>query len=169
MLMKKRAANFELLRVISMILIILLHSLSYGGTREIYSFGSVGYVICSFFRGFSYLGVNCFVMLTGWFMCESSFRIKRVMQIWLQVVFYGMLSGLLLFFTGEKLSINSLLNIFLPITNQSYWFVSSYVLLLLLQPILNIVICNSDEKKATNCGYYINYCVLTGSDLFALE
>lgn len=130
-----------------MILIILLHSLSYGGVRELYQYGEIGYVVMNILRGFAYIGVNCFVMLSGWFMCDSAFRFKRIVSVWLQVFFYGIVSfGVSIILTNE-ISFNSIISVFFPVTGQSYWFVSCYFLLLFLQPLLNFVVNRTDEKQ----------------------
>lgn len=141
---QKRMLNFELLRIFAMILIIILHSLSYGGGRSVYQYGDSGYIVMNFLRGVAYLGVNCFVMITGWFMCDMPFRFKRIVSTWLQIVFYGVIGLCITSFISD-LSIISIVDTFFPLTRQCYWFASCYVLLLLLQPLLNFIIKKSNK------------------------
>lgn len=154
---QKRMLNFELLRILSMILIILLHSLSYGGGRSIYQYGDLGYFVMNILRGFAYLGVNCFVMLTGWFMCDMPFHYKRIVSIWFQIVFYGVI-GLCITELMTGLSITSIINTFFPLTRQSYWFASCYVLLLFLQPLLNFIVEKSSKKQHKS--YVISFLII---------
>ncbi len=34
-------------------------------------------------------GINCFVLITGYFMCKSSFSLKKLIKLYLQIAFYG--------------------------------------------------------------------------------
>lgn len=130
---QKRMCNYELLRIYAMMFIILLHSLSYGGVRDHYQIGEYGYAVMNLIRGVAYLGVNCFVMITGWFMCDKTFKLKKVVSIWLQVIFYGGGSLLISILITKQITMKAVLSMFMPITKQSYWFVSCYVLLICLQ------------------------------------
>ena len=139
--------NYELLRIIAMIMIILLHTLSYGGARESYQVNEFGYIVMNLIRGIAYLGVNCFVMISAWFLCEKTFRFKRVFTTWLQTVFYTLLCFIVLILITKQISIKDLTGVLFPITKQTYWFVSCYILLLCLQPIINLIIEKSNEKQ----------------------
>lgn len=143
---RKRESNFELLRIVSMIMIIMWHLLLQGGFYD-----NAQGVIRLFFvivEAIIVVHVNSFVLLTGYFQSNSSFKLKKVLSIILLVWFYK-ISVLFLMLFLHKYNANSIdfFKCISPINYQDYWFISTYVLLYLLSPLLNIVIKNIDMKK----------------------
>ena len=145
---KSRLPQFELLRIISMLLIVTLHFMSHGGVNDRLELGSVAYFVFSFIRMLSYLGVNCFVLLSGYFLCESSFKPSRIIKTIMQVLFYSVLCALLSFVVFHtKLGIKDLLFTFFPISGNKYWFASVYIVMLFISPVLNYAISRMDRKQ----------------------
>ena len=92
---RKREVNFELLRAVSMVLIIVHHFVVY----TYRSCGSLGllqlnnFVLSLFWAGGKF-GVVLYAMITGYFMIHSRIRIKKVLRLELQVLFYTILYGI---------------------------------------------------------------------------
>ena len=85
--MLKRNSNIELLRILSMIMIILGHCNIYGN----YDITNMNHFFNKFVIGNTYLGnlgVIIFVLTTGYFMIQKEIRIKKVILFELQVLFY---------------------------------------------------------------------------------
>ena len=80
----KRESNFELLRVICMLMIITGHTLSWGGVLNASNsnIASIIYVIYAIIL----VEVNCFILLTGYFQSKSKFKVKKFINL-LFVVF----------------------------------------------------------------------------------
>ncbi len=76
--------------------------MSHGGVSDQLAPGSMAYFVFSFIRALSYLGVNCFVLLSGYFLCESSFKPSRIIKTMMQVLFYSVFCVLLSFFVWHK-------------------------------------------------------------------
>ena len=97
--MLKRNSNIELLRILSMIMIILGHCNIYGN----YDITNMNHFFNKFVIGNTYLGnlgVIIFVLTTGYFMIQKEIRIKKVILFELQVLFYSV--GIyILFRAGE--------------------------------------------------------------------
>tara|TARA_R110000744_G_scaffold109639_1_gene207136 strand:- start:882 stop:1898 length:1017 start_codon:yes stop_codon:yes gene_type:complete len=94
------------------------------------------------------LGVNLFVMITGYFMIKSNIKLNSVIKLVSQTWFYSVL----FFFINQYFQIVPvggliILKSFLPIIFNSYWFITSFVVLFLLIPYLNILINNLDQKQ----------------------
>jgi len=85
----KKDMRYEFLRSVAMLLIILLHFLSHGGVNQNLDYGSFDYIFFSIMRTLGYLGVNCFVLISGYFLYKSAFRFSKVMRIVLQTLFYS--------------------------------------------------------------------------------
>ena len=143
-----RMPQFELLRVISMLLIVMLHFMSHGGVNEKLVLGTPAYFIFSLFRTLAYLGVDCFILLSGYFLCESDFRLSRIVRTALQVLFYSCL-GIVLAVASfhEKVGMKDLLFTLFPISGNKYWFASAYIVMLFISPLLNNAIIHMDKKE----------------------
>lgn len=146
---KKRDANLDLLRIVSMMLIIFLHSIDHSGVLEnaercsgmMYFYVRATYALCQ-------VCVNCYVMLSGYYLVKSKFRLQKLVSLWMEAAFYSFALKLLFMLTGkETLSIVSLVSCFFPILTGRYWFLTIYVGLYLLSPFLNKLVCAMNRKE----------------------
>lgn len=93
-------------------------------------------------------GINCFVMITGYFMCTSNISLKKFLKLFLEVEIYRVVIYLIFLTTGyEGFSLKSLLKQILPIAHIGSGFVDSYLVFFLLIPFLNILIKGMTEKQ----------------------
>lgn len=147
--MKKRAANLDLLRIISMLLIILLHSIDHSGVIE--AADAAGGIIGWYTRFLYMLAqvcVNCYVLLSGYFLVTSKFRLQKLVALWMEVVFYSLAIRLVFIATGYKpFSISSLISCFVPIFTGRYWFITIYFGLYFVSPFLNLLIHGMNRKQ----------------------
>lgn len=74
----KRNFNMELLRIISMFMVLVLHCLLTTGALE-YSSG-IRYYVYWFMEALCIIAVDVFVLITGYFMIESKFKAKNVFK-----------------------------------------------------------------------------------------
>ena len=90
----KRQANFELLRIVAMLMIISLHYLVKGGVVLSAPFvakeNPVG-VLAWLIEAFCIVAVNCYVLISGYFGMESVWKPGRVVSLLCQVLFYSLL------------------------------------------------------------------------------
>lgn len=136
-----RLANFELLRVISMVMVTTLHALGHGGVLEQYEFGSLGYIFMWFIETLSYVSVNLFVLITGYFMINSNFKISRIIKLSVQIEFYSVVCLIISkYILHEQICIEEIVRAVFPLTGGIYWFASSYVVIVALSPLLNKLI-----------------------------
>ena len=137
----KRQANFELLRIVAMVMIIILHYLNKGNLVTAYTTDSsaVNYT-AHFIEAFCIVAVNCYVLLSGYFLMESAWRPGRVASLAAQILFYSVLIPIMLICVGA-LSFNDLtvydwLTYILPIETEHYWFATAYLIMYLFAPLL---------------------------------
>lgn len=149
MIKKTRNANMDLLRIISMFLIIFLHSTDHSGVLEnaegcntpMYFYVRFTYAACM-------VCVNLYVMLSGYFMINSKFRLHKLVTLWAQAAFYSFVLKLLFMIAGEEtFSVISLVSCLFPILTGRYWFLTIYVGLYLISPFLNIFIKSMNKKQ----------------------
>lgn len=144
----ERETNIELLRVISMAMVITLHCLGHGGVLDLYSFGEAGYILFYLFRGFCFAAVNCFILITGYFMISAEIKISRVIKLIIQVEFYSILCLLLTkYLFQESVEAQDIFKALFPLTNKQYWFATHYVILLVLIPLINKFIRGIGKKE----------------------
>lgn len=83
----KRNYGIDLLRLVSMFLIVVLHSLSRGALVGVSPF-NIHYEVGFLIEALTYCAVNCFALISGYVGVDSKFKYRRIVPIWLQVVFY---------------------------------------------------------------------------------
>lgn len=150
--MSKRLNNFEALRILAMFMVIVLHYLGKGKllTPETEAFTAVSYAAW-LIEGFAIVAVNVYVLITGYFMCKSSFKLSRLIEILCQVMWYALLIPVVLALLGladiKGFQTYDILRFVFPIHMKHYWFVTAYVVLMLLVPFLNAGIAAMSQKQ----------------------
>ena len=141
----------DLLRIVSMLLIILLHSIDHSGVLEqAENCGMPMYFYVRFTYAMCMVCVNIYVMLSGYFMIHSKFRLHKLVTLWMEAVFYGFVLKLLFMASGrDAFSLVSLASCFFPIFTGRYWFLTIYAGMYLVSPFLNILIHAMDKKQHT--------------------
>ena len=138
-----RESNFELLRIFAMFLIVLHHCNLHGVFSYLQTAPSVTYMynelVCFFLSSGGKIGVSLFVLLTGYFSCTKSFNPKKWLNVYLQTLFFSVLILVSCFFISPELASKAIQISVMPFVNNSYWFITSWLLLYLFSPALNIV------------------------------
>lgn len=89
---KKRQANFELLRMTAMLMVVAMHFLSHtGGLPEAGQMPGARGTAAVLAESFCIVAVNVYVLISGYFLSESGFSLKRLLRLLLQVLFYTLL------------------------------------------------------------------------------
>lgn len=139
---KKRMVNMEALRLVAMMMVVSLHYLGKGEILgELTGALSAKDYAAWLLESFSIAAVNVYVLISGYFLTEIKFRIKRVITLELQVLFYTCLIPVILILTGvlspRELTLYDIWQSIFPINMKQYWFMSAYVLMFLFSPVLN--------------------------------
>lgn len=151
---KERESNIELYRIIVMLLIIAHHYVVNSGLlgvncgpifENFISFKSIFLLI---FGAWGKIGINCFVLITGYFMCTSKITPKKFLKLFGTVIFYKLLIYLIFLATSyTPFSIKDLVYAVVPIISVASGFTEAYLLFFLTIPFLNILIKNLTEKQ----------------------
>lgn len=140
--MKKREANFELLRILAMLMIITLHYLDKGGAlmKASASLTFNGYLAWGL-EALCVVSVNVYVLISAYFLADGSWRLSKVVRLWLEVFFYSALIGLLYVsvygLTEGMGGWYQCLTWLFPIVEEHYWFATSYIFMYCLAPFMN--------------------------------
>lgn len=97
-----RQAGIELLRCIAMLMVITLHYLDKGGVLIPLSQkqSPAGYAAW-LLEAFCIVAVNVYVLVSGYFLTESGFKLKRFIVLAGQILFYSLLIPLALIYVGS--------------------------------------------------------------------
>ena len=136
----KRNSNLEILRIIAMIFIIAHHFTIHGmADVNFIASNSNNYVI--YFLGIlGKIGVNIFILISAYFMIDSKFTFRKFLTLGGEVYFYALLFLLIFveFITPPSpLTVMDYGIALLPISHSAYWFVTGYIVLMVLSPFLN--------------------------------
>ena len=82
----KRESNIDCLRIISMLMVVCLHFFSHGGLNSALK-PSLNWAAGNLLLAACFVAVNCFVIISGYYLCTSQFKLKKLANIWLQVFF----------------------------------------------------------------------------------
>ncbi len=145
----KRNSNIELLRIISMFMIVLSHYVVHGGIdRTTLPIGPNRMLLEYSILG--NIGVIIFILITGYYSVnnEKPFKLKRLISLIFQVFFYSALFYLVFVFMGlERFSMGGFVKNFLPVTFNMYWFVTVYIILYIFIPYINILLNKISREK----------------------
>ena len=150
---KKRMANLELLRCVAMMMVVVLH---YLGKSQLLpeltgeSLGAQG-MAAWLLESFSVVAVNVYMFISGYFLCTSSFKLSRLLKLWLQVWLYSVGFGLIGMMTGvmTEISVDThfFLTLLFPVWMEHYWFMTAYIFLYLLLPFIGIALRHMTKQQ----------------------
>ncbi len=135
---KTRSSQFELLRILAMLIIVMHHYAVHGGFAFIGVTGNRFFV--DMFGMGGHLGDNLFMLISAWFLCrETRFRMKGAVLLFLQVTFFSvLLYGVAVIVGPTEFSLSSFMAYALPFIyyENANWFAVAYFMLLLFAPFL---------------------------------
>ncbi len=146
--MKKqmRDSNIELLRVVAMLGVIVLHfNGEYGNAFELVKDGTINFYILQFLESLFIPAVNVFILVSGYFLCDSYKRpITKALYLMIQVMLFREGLYLLGCIVGNsQISISAAICALLPIN----YYVILYVVLYLISPYINLSLRKMGEKQ----------------------
>lgn len=135
---KKRNANVELLRIVTMIFIIMHHCIINGyGLQEQLKSGTMngGYsAFLSLLNAVVVIGVNVFFLISGYY--GIRFSLKKLCILIFDLYLYADILTLISVAVGmEHMGFATIKLLLLPF--YKYWFIIVYILLFILSPIIN--------------------------------
>lgn len=131
-----------------MLMIILLHSIDHSGLLKNLTVDSALYYYEWFLYALVQVCVNCFVLISGYFLVNARFKPEKLVALWVETVFYSLAIKIVMMATGKiPCSLSSLASCFAPVFTGRYWFVTIYFGMYLLSPFFNIAIKAMNKKQ----------------------
>lgn len=149
----ERNYGIDLLRIISMFMVVILHVLGNGGVLE-NAQGGGQYAVACFMEAAAYCAVDCYALISG-FVCYSEknkrYKYTRYIELWMQVAFYSVLIFLLFnIFCLGVIEKKGLIRSFFPVTFNQYWYFTAYTGVFLVMPLLNRIVKYLLDKEIIN-------------------
>ena len=144
-----RDSNFELYRIVTMLLIVAHHFVVNSGVldKAYESPLSANSIFLFLFGAWGKTGINCFMMITGYFMCKSNITLKKYLKLICEMLFYNVLIALIFVITGYG-SIKDIINAFLLVrVIDSNHFFACFLVFYLLIPFLNILLEHVNQQQ----------------------
>lgn len=158
-----RAQNIELLRVVLMLLVVVEHVYGHGCgiIRKIFESSNQSpdipmshiliYTPCI-------MAVDCFVLISGYY--GISFKINKIFSLWVQAITTSILL-LLGYMLWNTPNIKLIFGSCFPIISNYWWFLSTYILLVIVSPFLNSFYAIKNEKlqQIIIVGFFVLNCI----------
>lgn len=145
----KRNYGIDLLRIVSMIMVVTLHVLGHGGIFGGLERGSLRYMLAWFLESAAFCSVNTYALISGYVGGKSKPRCSRLMMLWLQVIFYTILITFLFTIKRPDLVVPATWKrAVLPVFTKQYWYITGYFGLYLVLPCIHWIIDKITLRQA---------------------
>lgn len=146
----QRESGIELFRIITMLLIVAHHYVVNSSVLELTKVDplNMSSLFLFLFGGWGKMGINCFVLITGYFMCTSRITTKKFVKLLSEVMFYKIIIYLIFLISGyQSFNIKLLIKAILPFYSINTNFTGCFLLFYLTIPFLNILTRNMKEGQ----------------------
>lgn len=150
---KTRDSNLELYRIICMLMIVAHHyvvnsGLASEGGPLLTDYSSSKSIFLTLFGAWGKTGINCFLMITGYFMCTSQITLRKFLKLLGQIYLYRWLIFIIFFIAGyETFSLTRLVKLVMPFWGFSNNFVFCFIGFWLTIPFLNVLVQNLTKRQ----------------------
>lgn len=145
-----RSSNFEILRIISIIMIVFCHFASHGGFNFENSDLSLNRIWLYLIEMGGNIGVNIFVIISGYFLINNRnklFDLKKILKLWGKIFFYSIfIYFIFIFFLDEIFTLKTFVKAALPLLFTQWWFATTYMVLYILHPFINMLLNKLNKK-----------------------
>lgn len=167
--MKTRASNIELLRIVSMMMIMVLHFVGHALKIDV-PVGTTEWALWNANKVLTISATSIFVLISGYWGIRFSFR--KLLSLYLQCFIWGLVGYVLYVLCSDNpLKISTLIGRLFAFTHNKMWFVDTYLELMFLAPLLNAAIDFFNKKQHLSfivlfacVTLYMGYCHETGED-----
>lgn len=172
----ERNTGIEALRMVSMLMVVMLHIMGHGGILSAAVPGTLRYAAVWLWETAAYCAVDCFALISGY--VGAADRKGDIwpgfLILWLRAAFYGLaVTAAFSLFYPDEVSVKDWIAAALPVGHNQYWYLTAYFALMLFRPALNHVLVTMDSQSLGRMavGIFIGFSVfplLVGQDLFRM-
>lgn len=158
----QRNYGIDLLRIVSMLMIITLHLMGHGGILKNTVPLSYRYEVAWFLETASYCAVNCYAIISGYVAVKSKFKYTNIVYLWLQVVFYTVSIAVIMAIVSPNIGKAEVISALFPVSNRIYWYFTAYFCIYFFAPVFNKAIEALSEKqlKTIAVAIFMLFCLI---------
>ncbi len=151
-IVKERESGIELLRIILMLQVIFLHVSNFGEFASINrDWGGIHELVYWINQTLCRCPVYVFMLISGYFSVTSKTTMQTVWKkagtIYLPMIFYSLVITLILGTTGlVPVTGTEIVKSFFPLTSGTWYFMSVYLLVFILSPVVNSALTKLSKK-----------------------
>ncbi|MEM1484892.1 acyltransferase [Oscillospiraceae bacterium PP1C4] len=139
--MKERIVGIDFLKILSMLMVVLLHVLSQGGIMSNTVPFSCKYYLSNFMEISSYCAVNCYALISGYTLFKPKVNYSGIINLWFEVLFYNLLiTAIFCIFMPQVIVPRHFILMLGPVSFGNYWYFSAYFAMYFFIPAMNFVI-----------------------------
>ena len=148
---KERNTTIEWLRLALMFFIV-LHHVGVHGFLNNPNLTSGQHTTALILSSFGKIAVALFVLISGYFQAQkTTLNKKSLLATWRVTLLYSITIFIIFILLGKvNLTIHTFIKYCFPVASGVYWFVTAYILLLLVAPYLNRFFLQLNKKEATS-------------------
>ena len=149
--LKKRNTSFELMRIIAMLMVCAYHWQLHGNNDMIPRSGlSANQIISFIFGSWGVLGVNLFFLLSFYFLIKkNNITYSKYIKLAIKVSFFGTVTYIIGILCGiTEFSFLEIIRTILGVFANQYWFMTVYIIVSLLSPLLNRLLKTLTQKES---------------------
>ncbi len=152
----RRNYGIDMLRIISMIMIPILHVLGHGGILDATEQLSLKYNVAWFMEIAALCSTNVYGIISGYVGYGTSHRLSKLFYIYFQVLFYTVTTTIVFcIFRPNLISIDTLWQSIFNLKYNTYWYFTAYFFLYFFMPYLDKMVEKTDVKEARKLLIYI--------------
>ena len=150
---KQRSSNFEFYRILCMLMIVAHHYVVNSGLTSpdgpmLANSAAPNTLYLWLFGMWGKTGINCFLLITGYFMCKSEITLRKFFKLLLEIYFYKVVIFIALLLAGyETASLTRLVKLAMPVWGFNSNFTSCFIGFWLTIPFWNILVHNMTQKQ----------------------
>ena len=169
----QRNSNLELYRIIVMIMIVAHHFVVNSGVLDLMYEEpfSINSIFLFLLGAWGKTGINCFTMITGYFMCCSNITLKKYIKLVSEVLFYNICISTIFLIAGLA-TVKDIVNALLLVRElNSSNYIACFLVFYFLIPFLNMLLKNLNNKmhKMLICILLFEYVVCGTIPKFSVE
>ena len=169
----ERQSNIELLRILAMFFIIMHHYVMHGTTSFVYLDPplQVQNVLALFLGAFGRPAMAIFILICGYFSIKSDFKLPRFISLVAQVFSYSVILMLLAKFVlpgGSEIGREDIFASIFPTALGTYWFFTSYAVLILLSPYINKLLLKLGKVVKRLLDQYLEKAIIHIKSLYSV-
>ncbi len=151
--MKNRSYGIDLLKSVSMLMVVVLHILGVGGILSATTEGTAANNIAWFLETANICAVNCFGLVSGYVLCKGHYRRSRLLSLWLRVVFESLIiTAAFALLVRGTVGPNDWIKVFTPVVHGVYWYFTAYFALFFFVPYINKMIKALSKREIASLG-----------------